>query len=139
MEKACVELILRDFDEDKLKERENFVRECGEFINKSAGYEACSVTITPQYKNLAKALEENYEILDLCRKAFKDANVEIIENSVRGGTDGSNLSYRGLPCPNIFMGALNCHGPYECLPVKSLCKSYEVALSLVKRMAKTSR
>lgn len=139
VEKACVELILRDFDEKKLKERENFIRECAEFINKSVGYEACSVAITPQYKNLAKALEENYEILDLCRKAFKDADVEIVENSVRGGTDGSNLSYRGLPCPNIFMGALNCHGPYECLPVKSFCKSYEVALSLVKRMAKTSK
>ncbi|MDO5351795.1 MAG: peptidase T [Succinatimonas sp.] len=139
VENACVELILRDFDENKLKEREDFVKECAKFINKSVGYEACSVVITPQYKNLAQALKANPEILDLCHKAFKDANVEVVENSVRGGTDGSNLSYRGLPCPNIFMGALNCHGPYECLPIKAFSKSYEITLALVKRMAETSK
>ena len=80
---------------------------------------------------------QNQEILDICTKAFKDAGVKVVLNRVRGGTDGSNLSSQGLPTPNIFTGGLNCHGPYECLPVDAFNSSYRVVEALVKRMSKT--
>lgn len=138
-EAAHLDMIIRDFDLDGLKKREDFVRKCASFINDYVGYEACKVTITKQYRNLGAVLAESPEILDICRKSYKDANLNVIEKSIRGGTDGSNLSCRGLPCPNIFTGALNCHGPYECLPVQSLHKSYDVALALISNMTSTVR
>jgi tripeptide aminopeptidase len=139
VEQAHLDMIIRDFDAEGLKAREAYIQECVAFINKQVGFEACKVKITPQYRNLAEALKANPEILDLCHKAFEDVGLSVVENYVRGGTDGSNLSYRGLPCPNIFTGALNCHGPYECLPVKAFHKSYAVAEALVKRMATTHK
>ena len=92
-----------------------------------------------QYENMAKVLQANPQIVDLCKKAYEQAKVEVIENYVRGGTDGSNLSNRGLPCPNIFTGALNCHGPYECLIVQAFHKAYDVVLNLVQNVAVTTK
>lgn len=84
---------------------------------------------------MADVLKEHGEILKLCKEAFKKAKVPVRENFVRGGTDGSHLSSKGLPCPNIFTGALNCHGPYECLPVRSLHKSFDVVKELIQVIA----
>ena len=79
-------------------------------------------------------LKEHNEILEILRKAYTQAGVTIVENKVRGGTDGSNLSNEGLPTPNIFTGALNCHGPYECLPVNSFNKAYKVTEKIVEQI-----
>lgn len=132
-------MILRDFDKDKLMKRVAFVKELCQKLNDKYGREVAVPYFVEQYKNMAEGLKGHEEILDLCRDAFKDAGVLVRENYVRGGTDGSNLSNRGLPCPNIFTGGLNCHGPYECLPVKALNKAYDVTLALVKRVSQTTR
>ena len=84
---------------------------------------------------MGQVLKEHPAIVNYCRAAFERAGVPLIEKKVRGGTDGSNLSCRGLPCPNIFAGPLNCHGIYECLPVPSLHASYEVTKALVELVA----
>ncbi len=138
-EYAVAWINLRDFEKDGLKKREEVVLNCAKLINQKLGYDAVKVTIKEQYVNLMSYLQENRLILDLCKEAFADANVEVKEHSVRGGTDGSNLSARGLPTPNIFTGALNCHGPYECLPVQSLHKAYDIVECIVKRAANKLR
>ena len=84
---------------------------------------------------MGNVLKDKQDLVELLKQAYVDAGVSVIENSVRGGTDGSNLSNNGLPTPNIFTGGLNCHGPFECLPVKAFNKAYEVVENIVKLTA----
>ncbi len=132
---AKISLIVRDFDEEGMQKRLKVLQDIAVFMNRECGYDAVSVTTKHQYSNLSKALKEHPLIVDLCRKAYENAGLCPNEISVRGGTDGSNLSQRGLPCPNIFTGSLNCHGPYECLPVPSLLKAYETVRALIELSA----
>lgn len=138
MQEANAYILLRDFDKDKLIERQQFLEQLKTVFN--SRYKDCiDITYTMQYENMAEVLQANPQIVDLCKKAYEQAKVEVIENYVRGGTDGSNLSNRGLPCPNIFTGALNCHGPYECLIVQAFHKAYDVVLNLVQNVAVTTK
>ena len=132
VEQAQVRMILRDFEMEGLKKREDFIRRLCWRLG-----ERFVPQFKAQYRNLAAVLQEHPLILDLCRQAYAQAGVPVREQSVRGGTDGSELSYRGLPCPNIFTGALNCHGPYECLPVQALQQSFNCARSLIQLTAQT--
>lgn len=135
VQEAKIKLILRDFDKDKLLKREQFLHDLKDKYNALYGSDTVCLKITDQYQNMADVLKEHGEILQLCKEAFKKADVLVRENFVRGGTDGSHLSAQGLPCPNIFTGALNCHGPYECLPVHSLHKSFDVVKELISLIA----
>ncbi len=139
VQKAKVKMILRDFDEDVLDKRVTTLLNIVKDLNAKIGYECVKARIEDQYKNMANVLKEHPDILNWTKEAFELSNVTIKENYVRGGTDGSHLSSLGVPCPNIFTGALNCHGPYECLPVQSLHKSYEVVLNLVQIIANKSK
>ncbi len=133
---AEIRMILRDFTQEGLAKRVRLIDEIATLLNSELGFDAVKVEHIKQYKNMAKVLTEHPQIVDLCKKAYEMATVAVREVSVRGGTDGSNLSNRGLPCPNIFTGALNCHGPLECLPVASLHKAYAVTRALVECAAK---
>lgn len=135
VEHAEVRMILRDFDADKLKARHAMVIKLVNQINAEFGAGSCTASFVDQYVNMEQFLKDKPQIVEYCRQAFARAGVKLIEKKVRGGTDGSNLSSRGLPCPNIFAGPLNCHGPYECLPVPSLQASYEVTKALVEVIA----
>lgn len=137
VERAKLKMIIRDFTDEGMKKRLDFVKSAVEFLNNKYGQGRVELDLKFQYSNMEEVLKQNQEILDICTKAFKDAGVKVILNRVRGGTDGSNLSSQGLPTPNIFTGGLNCHGPYECLPVDSFNSSYRVVEALVKRMSKT--
>lgn len=134
-EQAELRMILRDFEKDGLKKRHDFVEQQVAAINEKYGAGSCEALFVQQYENMEQVLKDNPRILDYCRQAFARAGVELSEKKVRGGTDGSNLSCRGLPCPNIFAGPLNCHGIYECLPVPSLHASFEVTKALVELVA----
>lgn len=127
---AELRMILRDFDESGLDARAKVIDDIAAFLNREAGFEAVKVEHFAQYRNMAQVLREHPQIVSLCKRAYEKAGIVPALLSVRGGTDGSNLSNRGLPCPNLFTGALNCHGPYECLPVPSLHKAYEVVRAL---------
>ena len=80
---------------------------------------------------MGEVLLKHPEVLARCRRAYEAAGIPVHECAVRGGTDGSNLSWRGLPCPNFFTGAVCRHGPYECLPVKSLHLCHDAVRALV--------
>lgn len=135
VEKAELRMILRDFDADKLLERKAFIQGLVDKCNAEFGEGSCEVIFVEQYVNMEQFLKEKPQIVNYCRKAFDRAGVKLVEKKIRGGTDGSNLSSRGLPCPNIFAGPLNCHGPYECLPVPSLHASFDVTKALVEVVA----
>ena len=135
VEQAELMMILRDFEKDGLMRRHNFVEHLVDEINARYGINSCEAVFVKQYENMETVLKENPKIVNYCRKAFERAGIELTEMYVRGGTDGANLSCRGLPCPNIFAGPLNCHGIYECLPVPSLHASYEVTKALVEQVA----
>lgn len=137
VESAKLNMIIRDFTNDGMKKRLDYVKSAVDFLNNKYGQGRVELELKFQYSNMEDVLKQNQEILDICSKAFKDAGVKVVLNRVRGGTDGSNLSNQGLPTPNIFTGGLNCHGPYECLPVDSFNSSYRVVEALVKRMSKT--
>ena len=137
VECAKLKMIIRDFTDEGMKKRLDFVKSAVEFLNNKYGQGRVELDLKFQYSNMEEVLKQNQEILDICTKAFKDAGVKVVLNRVRGGTDGSNLSSQGLPTPNIFTGGLNCHGPYECLPVDAFNSSYRVVEALVKRMSKT--
>lgn len=137
VERAKLKMIIRDFTDEGMKKRLDFVKSAVEFLNNKYGQARVELDLKFQYSNMEEVLKQNQEILDICTKAFKDAGVKVVLNRVRGGTDGSNLSSQGLPTPNIFTGGLNCHGPYECLPVDAFNSSYRVVEALVKRMSKT--
>lgn len=137
VERAKLKMIIRDFTDEGMKKRLDFVKSAVEFLNNKYGQGRVELDLKFQYSNMEEVLKQNQEILDICTKAFKDAGVKVVLNRVRGGTDGSNLSSQGLPTPNIFTGGLNCHGPYECLPVDAFNSSYRVVEALVKRMSKT--
>lgn len=137
VERAKLKMIIRDFTDEGMKKRLDFVKSAVEFLNNKYGQGRVELDLKFQYSNMEEVLKQNQEILDICTKAFKDAGVKVVLNRVRGGTDGSNLSSQGLPTPNIFTGGLNCHGPYECLPVDAFNSSYRVVEALVKRLSKT--
>ena len=135
VEQCVIKFIVRSFTKDGLIKLENKLQAAVKELNSLYGENIASISFSFQYANMEEVLSQHPKFLDCCRKSFKDAGVEIKEHFVRGGTDGSNLSNEGLPCPNIFTGGLCCHGPYECLPVASLHKSYAVVEALVKNMA----
>ncbi|MGN0903428.1 MAG: peptidase T [Succinivibrio sp.] len=138
-DECTVKMIIRDFEKDGIEKRVSNIKKIVSLLKDRYGADSIEEAYTFQYANMGEVLKQNSEIIELCKKAFEDAGVEVKEKSVRGGTDGSNLSNRGLPTPNIFTGGLNCHGPYECLVVGSFIKSYKVVEALVKRMALTKR
>lgn len=135
VEQAELMMILRDFAQDGLAARHRKVEEWVGIINDKYGANSCEASFVKQYENMEIVLKERPTIVNYCRAAFERAQVPLVEKKIRGGTDGSNLSCRGLPCPNIFAGPLNCHGIYECLPVPSLHASYEVTKALVELVA----
>ena len=135
VEQCVIKFIVRSFTKGGLIKLENKLQAAVKELNSLYGENIASISFSFQYANMEEVLSQHPKFLDCCRKSFKDAEVEIKEHFVRGGTDGSNLSNEGLPCPNIFTGGLCCHGPYECLPVASLHKSYAVVEALVKNMA----
>lgn len=135
VEHAELMMILRDFEQEGLAQRHHKVEDMVDAINLKYGANSCEAIFVKQYENMGLVLKERPTIVNYCRAAFARAGVALIEKKVRGGTDGSNLSCRGLPCPNIFAGPLNCHGIYECLPVPSLHASYQVTKALVELVA----
>jgi tripeptide aminopeptidase len=136
IEKTVLEYIIRDHDFDLFEKRkadfENIVLE----INKKIGAEIIKVEIKDQYFNMKEKIEPVMHIVDIAKKAMEQANIKPLIKAIRGGTDGSQLSYKGLPCPNIFAGGHNFHGKYEYVPLESMVKATEVIVNIVQIVAK---
>lgn len=130
VEKAKLQYIIRDHDFKKYENRKAFMIETTEKLNKKYGEGVFHIEITDQYFNMKKQIENKMFIIDIAEKAMEKAKIKANIKAIRGGTDGARLSYMGLPCPNIFAGGLNFHGPYEFVPLESMIKATEVILNI---------
>jgi tripeptide aminopeptidase len=104
-------------------------------INTEYGREVIDIDIKDQYFNMKEKVEPVMHIVDIAEEAMKQLNIEPLIKPIRGGTDGSQLSYMGLPCPNIFAGGHNFHGRYEYVPVESMIKATEVICKIAELTA----
>jgi len=127
-----LQYIIRDHDEEKFEGRKKFMEEKVAEFNQKHGEKTAEVEIKEQYRNMKQQFEGKMHIVDLAAKAMKEAGIEPKIKAIRGGTDGAQLSYMGLPCPNIFAGGMNFHGPYEYVALESMEKALEVIVNIVK-------
>lgn len=132
--KASVELaelngIIRDHNKDAFEARKELINQIADDLNQKY-HDAVKVAIKDQYFNMKEKVEPVFHIVEIAEEAMHAVGVEPIIKPIRGGTDGSQLSYMGLPCPNIFAGGHNFHGPYEYVPVQSMQKAIEVIVKI---------
>ena len=126
VEETELQYIVRDHDLKKFKDRKAFLTNLVESLNKKYDQKIFDIKIVDQYYNMKEKVEPHMHIVDIAEDAMKKLNIKPIIKPIRGGTDGSQLSYMGLPCPNIFAGGHNFHGKYEYLPVNSMLSAIEV-------------
>jgi tripeptide aminopeptidase len=135
VEKTELQYIIRDHDMKLFKKRKEDFQKAANAINKKLGSELIEVEIKDQYYNMREKVEPVMHIVDIAEEAMKDLGIKPIIKAIRGGTDGSQLSYKGLPCPNIFAGGLNFHGRYEYVPVESMQKAIDVIVKIAEKTA----
>ena len=136
VEEADFAYIIRDHDRARFEARKEMMTKVAEFINAKYGAGTVELTLKDQYYNMREQVEPHYRIIEIARKAIEDAGVQPKVQPIRGGTDGANLSFRGLPCPNIFAGGLNFHGKFEWVPLESMEKASKVILNILSEFAK---
>ncbi len=143
LEETEVQLIIRDHNMKKFKNRKKFIRELVKKMNKKYeqkfGGKIVKCEIKDQYYNMKEKVEPVMHIVDIAEQAMKELDIKPIIKPIRGGTDGSQLSYMGLPCPNIFAGGHNFHGKYEYVPVESILKATQVIVKIAEITANRSK
>jgi len=130
VEKAELEYLIRDHDVDKFTHKKKLLQELVRFINREYQNDIVTLDMRDQYYNMREKIEPVMYVVDIAREAMIRANVKPIIKAIRGGTDGARLSHAGLPCPNLFTGGHNFHGPYEFIPVPSMLKAVQVILNI---------
>ena len=131
VEEATFSYIIRDHDLDLYEKRKAIIQDCVDFINAKYGEGTASIELKHQYYNMRKMVEPHYEIVETAVKAMEMEGVKPKIQPIRGGTDGANLSFMGLPCPNIFAGGHNFHGKLEYVPLESMEKASKVILNII--------
>lgn len=139
IEETNVQLIIRDHDRKKFEKRKKKVVKIAEKFNKKYakqfGADIVEIEVKDQYYNMREKVEPVKHIVDLAEQAMKDLGIKPLIKPIRGGTDGSRLSFMGLPCPNIFAGGHNFHGKYEYVPVESMQKAIDVIIRIAELTA----
>lgn len=135
VEKTTLEYIIRDHDMDLFLQRKLDFENTAKSLNKKLGKDLVSVSIKDQYFNMKEKVTPVMHIVDLAEEAMRDIGITPLIKAIRGGTDGSQLSYKGLPCPNIFAGGHNFHGRYEYVPLESILKATEVIVKITEKVA----
>ncbi|MGV3459607.1 MAG: peptidase T [Flavobacterium sp.] len=134
IEETTVQLIIRDHDKRRFEKRKAFVKQVSDKINrkykKQFGGDIAICEVKDQYFNMKEKVKPVMHIVDIAERAMKELGIKPLIKPIRGGTDGSQLSYMGLPCPNIFAGGHNFHGKYEYVPVESMQKAVEVIVKI---------
>jgi len=134
VEEASLTFIIRDHDRDKFEARKEFIRKLAEKMNSEiAG--CCSADIKDQYYNMREKIEPVMYVVEIAEEAMRASGITPKVQPIRGGTDGAQLSFKGLPCPNIFAGGLNFHGRYEFVPIPSILKAQEVVVNICRIVA----
>lgn len=129
-EGAVLSYIIRDHDRKKFEARKDFVKQCVAKMNEKYGEGTVEAEVRDQYYNMKEKIEPCMHVIDLVLKAMQDCGVAPKVKPIRGGTDGAQLSFKGLPCPNIFAGGVNFHGPYEFVSIQSMQKAMEVIIRI---------
>lgn len=135
-EAAQLDYIIRDHDKALFEAKKQIVRDASAYLQGKYGQDVLELEIKDQYFNMGEVLKEHPEVLELARQAYRTEGIEPIEIPIRGGTDGSRLSFMGLPTPNVFYGGHNGHGPLEYLSVTGLEKSRDVIVRIASLVAK---
>jgi len=130
VEKTVLEYIVRDHDLEKFKERKKQMQSLVLALNQKFGEEIFTIIIKDQYFNMKEKIAPVMHIVDIAAEAMRAENIEPIFKAIRGGTDGSQLSFMGLPCPNIFAGGHNFHGKYEYVPLESMVRATKVIINI---------
>ncbi|WP_299672881.1 peptidase T [uncultured Polaribacter sp.] len=135
VEQTLLEYIIRDHDLDLFEKRKYLMQRIAFDFNKRFGKELVAVAIENQYFNMKEKIVPVMHIVDLVEEVLKEMNITPIIKPIRGGTDGSQLSFKGLPCPNIFAGGHNFHGRFEYVPVESMIKATEVIVRIAEKVS----
>ncbi len=135
VEEADFGYIIRDHDRKKFEEKKELIAQCAHFINVKYGEGTATLEVKDQYYNMREQVEPYYFIVETAVKAMEMAGIKPKIQPIRGGTDGANLSFKGLPCPNIFAGGMNFHGKMEFAPLENIEKASEVVLNIIKLYA----
>jgi tripeptide aminopeptidase len=135
IEETVLEYIIRDHNFDIFEERKYLLQKIAFDINKKYENDCVFVDIKNQYFNMKKMISPVMHIVDIAEEVMNDLGIEPLIKPIRGGTDGSQLSFKGLPCPNIFAGGHNFHGRFEYIPVESMLKATEVIIGIAQKVA----
>ena len=131
IEQAKMSYIIRDHDREKFEDRKRFIMRCAEQMNEKYGEGTVIAEVKDQYYNMKEKIEPDaMHVIDVVLKAMQEVGVSPKVSPIRGGTDGAQLSFKGLPCPNIFAGGINFHGPYEFVPIQSMEKATKVIVKI---------
>lgn len=131
VEECRLDMLVRDHDRAKFEKRKQYLLRMADFLNEKYGKGTVEVTLHDVYFNMLDIIRDGHmDIVELARKAMKQAGVTPVELPIRGGTDGAQLSFKGLPCPNIFTGGANFHSRFEYLPIPSLVKACETVIEI---------
>jgi tripeptide aminopeptidase len=130
VEKAEMQFIMRDHDKQRFEEKKKLLKEIVQLVNMEFGRELVQMDMEDQYYNMKEKIEPVMHVVETAKQAMKKAGIQPNVKAIRGGTDGARLSYEGLPCPNIFAGGHNFHGPFEFVPIPSMLKAVEVILNI---------
>ncbi|MGB0890890.1 MAG: peptidase T [Flavobacteriaceae bacterium] len=135
VEKTTLSYIVRDHDMDQFNHRKQAMIDLAEVLNAKRGQKLITVDIKDQYYNMKEKVVPVMHIVDIAEEVMNDIGITPLIKPIRGGTDGSQLSYKGLPCPNIFAGGHNFHGRYEYVPVESILKATEVIVKIAEKVS----
>ena len=135
VEHAKMSYIIRDHDLDRFDDRKRFMQICVQKMNERYGEGTVEIDIRDQYYNMKEKIDPEMHVIDLVLKAMQATGVAPKVKPIRGGTDGAQLSFRGLPCPNIFAGGVNFHGPHEFVSIQSMEKAMQVIVKICEMTA----
>ncbi len=130
IEEARLSYIIRDHNHDKFEDRKYFIQSCARQMNEKYGDGTVTAEVKDQYYNMKEKIDPQMHVIDLVLHAMQDCGVAPKVKPIRGGTDGAQLSFKGLPCPNIFAGGVNFHGPYEFVSIQSMEKAMKVIVRI---------
>ncbi len=130
IEGAALSYIIRDHDRDKFEDRKTFIQEQAEVLNRKYGEGTVSIEVKDQYYNMKEKIDPVMHVVDIVVRAMQECGVPPRVEPIRGGTDGAQLSFKGLPCPNIFAGGVNFHGPYEFVSIQTMEKAMQVIVKI---------
>lgn len=140
VEKCTLDMLVRDHDSEKFRKRKVYLQDMADFLNRKYGKGTVSLELNDVYFNMMDIIEKGHmDIVELARQAMKDVGVKPVELPIRGGTDGAQLSFKGLPCPNIFTGGANFHSRFEYLPLDSMGKACETVIEIACRAWKIGK